>query len=1154
LDLNRLQKVILEEIGKGETFKRLRKAVLEGATGEKIRISGLGGSSLAAVITSLSSLTSRPICIVTSKRDRSEQLFDDLEFFSASRIFHFPAWEILPYEPEEPHMEIAARQLETFDVLAGMNRGEKYVSGGAPVIVTPIEALFQKIPSPDYYDKQCIRLSWGDAVDTEDLARRLVEAGFTRMPVVECRGEFSIRGGIVDIFPLTETSPVRLDLFGREIDSIRFFDAFTQRSEKVSETIEGMTIVPARLTELTGKSLEAGVSLVSFLSCLDKKTILLLDEPDAFESQSHHFEEILERQYFDASARGGDHTPPDYLYTDWSELANASAGFTVVTHSALPAPDAGERDLRFLAPNFQDVTPSLDYYTDLLQRKQREDFLINVVCDNEGQVQRFDELLREREISAVEFYPEKEESGGWRPRTVEGGTRDIVLSVGNLHEGFLYPEAGLLFVTDREIFGRYKRRHIYRKMYRGTPISAPSEIKRGDYVVHVDHGIGKFLGIRTQFIDGRNVDLVELIYADNAKLLVPVDKIRNIQKYSMVDNVAPPLDVLGSKRWMARKKKTSEKIEHMARELLQLYARREIAHKDSCSPDTVWQSEFESSFIYEETPDQLTAIHQVKHDLESGKPMDRLVCGDVGYGKTEVALRAAFKMVQEGRQVAVLAPTTILCQQHYNTFSERFAEYPFQVEMLSRFKTRGQQTKILQKVKNGEVHILVGTHRLLSKDVAFSKLGLVIVDEEQRFGVRHKERLKELRSSVDLLTLTATPIPRTLYMALSGLRDLSIINTPPPNRLPIKTRIIHWDDEMIREAILREINRGGQIFFVHNRILNIQQLAGRLVEILPDLRIAIAHGRLNEHELEKVMLDFIDRKYDLLLSTTIIENGLDIPNVNTIVINRADAFGLAQLYQLRGRVGRDVKRAYAYLITPSGQAITDAAVRRLSAIEEFTELGVGFNIAMRDLEIRGSGNLLGKEQHGCIVSIGFDLYCSLLEKTVSRLKGEPIAEERPVEIKWAVEGYLPADYIPMESQRVGFYKRLSEAGSRDETAEIRDELRDRYGNLPDPVENLLKIAELRILASTSGLKSVILTLDGFKLRSHENREILSLSDCIHQAKKSMRESFEVRVPDGDTLQIRFPSWGKQDQLSKAISLLDRCGSIKSGENLQVKEA
>ncbi len=1137
MNLNKLQNTLLDEIAATDRFGKLKGELF--STKANLSITGLLGSSLAYVLAALSRETSRPFCILTSRRERAGEIFGDLEFFGINSVFHFPAWEILPYETEEPHIEIAAKQLDTYHALTRIKRGEKFTSSNAPFIVAPIEAIFPKLLPLEYFERHCIRLSWGDEVDTERLAHRLTESGYERTTVVESRGEFSIRGGIIDIFPLTEPDPVRLDLFGREIESIRHFDCYTQRSNKAQDAIEEITIPPAHIAELIRKALNENLPLATFLECLDESTILILDEPDAFIQQHKRLEELVEREYARSIAQEEKPPLPDALYTNWEMLSDEAQRFQTISHTALPIEDSSAiHPIRFTTLSFEDITPSLDCYLDLMKNKQRENYVINVVCDNEGQVQRFDELLRERELSAVQFNPEKREVSDWQPRSVIEGARDIILSIGNLHEGFIFPDARILLITDREIFGRYKRRHIYRKIYKGMPIAAPSEIRRGDYVVHIEHGIGKFLGIRTQNIDGRNVDLLEILYAHNAKLLVPLDKIKYVQKYSIVENIQPPLDELGSKRWLARKKKTKEKIEKMAGELLDLYARRALARGHPYDADTVWQSEFESSFIYQETPDQLTAIQQVKRDLESEKPMDRLVCGDVAYGKTEVAIRAAFKVAQEGKQVAILAPTTILCQQHYKTFSERFAEYPFKVEMLSRFRTRSQQQKILQMLKNGEIHIIMGTHRLLSKDVEFLDLGLVVVDEEQRFGVRHKERLKDLRASVDFLTLTATPIPRTLYMALSGLRDLSIINTSPPDRLPIRTKIIHWDDEMIREAILRELNRGGQIFFVHNRIHSINQVAERLLQIVPDLNLAIAHGRLNERQLEKVMLDFIDRKYDLLLSTTIIENGLDIPNVNTMIINRADAFGLAQLYQLRGRVGRDVKRAYAYLITPTGEAITDAAVKRLAAIEEFTELGVGFNIAMRDLEIRGSGNLLGKEQHGCILSVGFDFYCSLLEKTVKRLKGEVVEEERPVEIKWSIASHIPADYIPVEAQRVGIYKRLSEATVLEKIADIREELRDRYGVLPGAVENLLKIAELRVMTSNLGLRKIILTSRGFKVATEgRGEETKKVSEMLHHARKTLKDRLRIDTEDNAVIHIQYPAWQSQPQLDKALEFL-----------------
>ena len=1134
---DKLTRYILKQISGTEGFGQIRQRIDSGKT--QIVVSGLAGSSLSALIAVLNIAIKRPVCLVTSKRERAADIFDDLEFFGMKDVFHLPAWEILPYEHEEPHADISARSLDTYEALFKSQDSKPSEKKEAPVIVIPLEAAFQKMLSLDFYNEKCIRLQWGGKVDTDKLALRLASSGYERTPMVRGRGEFSLRGGIIDVFPPTEPVPVRLDLFGDEIESIRTFDPFTQRSHDAKSSLEHILLPPARLNEMMMQSLGEEIPLVSIFDNLPGDAVLIFDEEPQFRTSSHDFEELVERQYFEAGARGEEHPPPDTLYLDWETIEENSRRFTRLSHGLLPpVEEPPDGFIRFHTSSFRDFHPSLDKFMDVIRRKQAEDYLVCIVCDNEGQVMRFDELLKENEISAVDYFPGKESASAWKPKTVPGGLTDVVLCVGGMHEGFLFPEAAVALITDREIFGRYRRRHVYRKVYKGKPVSAPSEINRGDYVVHVEHGIGKFIGIRTQIIDEKRVDLIELVYADKARLLVPTDKIHLLQKYSVVQDMEPSLDELGSKKWLTRKKKTQEKIEKMAEELLNIYARREMSHGYVYGADTVWQSEFEASFIYDETPDQITAIRQVKKDLTDEKPMDRLVCGDVGYGKTEVALRAAFKVIQEKKQVAVLAPTTILCQQHYKTFSERFADYPFSVEMLSRFRTRSQQKKIVQKVKNGEVNIVVGTHRLLSKDVKFFDLGIVIVDEEQRFGVRHKERLKELRANVDFLTLTATPIPRTFYMALSGLRDLSIINTPPPNRLPIKTQIIHWDDEMIREAILRETNRGGQIYFVHNRIHNIEQVERRILDIVPDLKIAVAHGRMNEHELEQVMTDFIDQKYDMLLSTTIIENGLDIPNVNTIIINRADAMGLAQLYQLRGRVGRDVKRAYAYMITPSGQAITEAAIRRLAAIEEFTELGSGFNIAMRDLEIRGSGNLLGKEQHGCIISIGFDLYCSLLEKTVKRLKGEPEESFKPVEIKWgSAESFLPHEYIPMEAQRVGVYKRLSEAHEIEVIDDIREELRDRYGESPKPVLNLLRINELRILASKLGITRIILTAYGFMAGIEKESEMEYMLHNLKTAEKEIPHPIHIKSHDTTTLHILFPKWKKRPQLKRAVNLL-----------------
>jgi transcription-repair coupling factor (superfamily II helicase) len=751
-------------------------------------------------------------------------------------------------------------------------------------------------------------------------------------------------------------------------------------------------------------------------------------------------------------------------------------------------------EIEFNVTSFESVKPELETYIDVIRGKQRSGTLILIACDNDGQVMRLVELLGEADLDTLPL--SSGEADRWRPTAAPGGVQPVTLMVGPLHHGFTWRSLDLMVITDREIFGRYRRRHVYRKFHRGAPIAAADEIRRADHVVHVDHGIGIFRGIRKQRVDGVWRDLIELEYAEENLLLVPVEKIRLVQRYSVSEGEKPKLDKLGSRRWLQRRRRTEKQIREMAEELLHLHAQRAAAEGQACGPDTAMHAEFEASFLYPETPDQLRAISDVKADLERPRPLDRLICGDVGYGKTEVAIRAAFKVVQEGRQVAFLCPTTILAHQHAQTLHERFAEYPVRIEMLSRFRTPREQRETIARLRRGEVDIVVGTHRLLSKDVGFLDLGLVIVDEEQRFGVSHKERLTTLRHSVDVITLTATPIPRTLHMAMSGLRDMSLIQTAPADRHPIRTRLIHWEEDQITEALLRELNRGGQVYFVHNRVHSIQEVASGLQRIVPSARIAVAHGQMSERELEDVFGEFVEGKHDVLVATTIIENGLDIPNVNTIVINRADAFGLAQLYQLRGRVGRDVKRAYAYLIVPEGQAITEEAVRRLSTLEEFSELGVGFQIALRDMEIRGTGNLLGVEQHGVMQAVGFELYCEMLEEEVMKLRGEPVAPWRDIEVKWPLSALLPAAYVPLESQRLSLYKRLSQARSPEDVEAVSAELTDRFGRPPPEAHTLLQVARLRVLGGALGLTQIAALGDTLRLSGAVWTEVIGRDEAL----------------------------------------------------------
>lgn len=1160
--MNSLQSLLLDQIAKAPGSRRLFDHLKKAKPGKPFALKGLRGSSLAAVLADVAMGAAAPedrppfILLVTGNYERSGELYDDACFFGLEHVYHYPRTQLLPYDEDEPLLEEQVKHLEFLRMLAELAGGAAG-AGQSHLGVTSIEALFSRVPTLQAFNDLTVRVEFGQPFDPENFADRAVDLGYERVPTVETRGEFSVRGGIVDVFPPDAENPIRIDLFGDEIESIRYFDVHTQRSLKSHGDLELITLLPAReKTLLTHATSGDCTQLPTLLDLLPAESLLVFDTVEVYTTLDERFQQLVQRQYREHGEGKEAVCKPEVLYATLEEVQKAASRFKQVHHGLLVEAEGAAQGVTFDTTSFETIKPSLEHYLTQMRRRMPDGYSTVIVCDNDGQAQRMDEMLRENEIGAFVFLPEKA-TGAPLPVN-EDNTRDVIITVGLLHAGFVMPDAGVYIVTDREIFGRYKRRHVYRKIYKGAPIADAREIHKGDYVVHLDHGIGRFEGIRTQNIDGKVTDFLELIYSGDDKLLVPVEKISYVQKFSGVDGNAPTLDKLGSKKWAQRRKKSQEDIEKLAKELLGLHAKRAMARGHAYGSDSHFQREFESSFLYQETPDQLRAIEDVKMDMAGNKPMDRLVCGDVGYGKTEVAIRAAFKGVMDKKQVALLCPTTILARQHYDNFRERFADYPIKVEMLSRFRTPKETKEVLKGLAEGTVDMVVGTHQLLSKSIQFKDLGLVIVDEEQRFGVAHKERLKELRSSVDFLTLTATPIPRTLYMALSGLRDMSIINTPPADRHPIKTKIINWDREQIEEAVLRELNRGGQVFFVHNRVQNIHQIADKIREIIPHARIQVAHGQMNEHDLEQIILDFIDQKYDILVSTTIIESGIDIPNVNTIIINRADAFGLAQLYQLRGRVGRETRRAYAYLIVPSGQAITESAVARLQAIEEFTELGVGFNIAMRDMEIRGTGNLLGKEQHGSMNAIGYELYCKMLEEAVEEMHGRVQEEEsREVEIQWKASAYLPPEYVPVEGQRVMLYKRVAEARTPEELDEIAAEVKDRYGDvqrlkpgttdefeeaMPEPVENLFLIARMRMLGRRLDLRKIVGLKSGFKFVK-EN----ALAELGRRAQKLVSASGpEIYADDPDALEFGYKDWSRRRGVVEAMKMLE--GLQKKGKS------
>jgi transcription-repair coupling factor (superfamily II helicase) len=1058
-----------------------------GSTHGSLVVTESRGGATPGLISILARQAGEPVLVVTNSTERAESLTDGLRFFNCTPLI-FPAYDTLPFETQEPVLHILSARNQVIARLISSGNTQS-----PPLIVAPVVSLFYRVPPADVLEKQVLNIHWGEPLDPDQTAARLVDMGFRRESLAESPGEFSVRGSIIDIYPPNSEEPWRLDLFGDEIEQIRKYDPVTQRSYPRDSEIENIEIHSNHCHAPAIRHLQEGGVLVPIFDLLPENTRVIIDGPSRIEQRLIHFHEVATRHWQEIQSHNDQEQPcpfitgnlmpnqwvlnekqirtalDDHKQVSIADLLPDMGVDPVAEHRESGREDPGHDPVFPISTqSFEAMPAKFEEYLELFASRLKRGHWIIIVCDNNGQAMRLDELLRENKIPATPIEPEILPEGiqPVLPQHAGDPCPQVLLTIGELHEGFHSPDAGIFIITDREMFGRYKRRHIYRKAYKGKRIADPTEIKREDFVVHIEHGIGRFMGIRRLDVDERQTEFLEIIYQHDDKLLVPVEKVHMVQKYASVEGKAPALDRLGSKTWTHRRKKSMEAVRKLAGEMLETYARREAAEGFAFGPDTVWQKEFEASFVYQETPDQQESIERVKEDMLKPRPMDRLVCGDVGYGKTEVAIRAAFKALVEHKQVAVLAPTTLLVQQHYNTFTERFADFPFRTAMLSRFRTARQQKEIIGKLKDGEVDIVIGTHRILSRDVRFKDLGLLIVDEEQRFGVAQKEKIKNLRADIDILTLTATPIPRTLYMALSGLRDLSVIHTPPANRHPIRTRTIRWDRDLIEEAILRELNRGGQVFFVHNRIETIEEVTRTVKEIAPNARVIFAHGQMEESQLEQIMIDFIDGNYDILVSTTIIENGIDIPNVNTIIINRADTFGLAQLYQLRGRVGRDVRQAYAYLILPPGQAITSQAIKRLETLEEFTELGVGFSIAMRDLEIRGTGNILGREQHGAITDIGYELYCRMLEEAVQELKGLLVRDALwPVELKWPSEQFLPEEYIPVESQRIRFYKQIAGACSRHDLEMVMDELVDRYGSLPEPAASLVNAARVRIAAS-----------------------------------------------------------------------------------------
>ena len=1088
--------MVIRTVTGDQVFQELVSRLRE--SGGVCAAEGLWGSSAPIIPALLAKQLNRPHLFVTAHLEQADEARDDMEIVGAA-VEIFPAFETLPGEGSASG-EITGERLRMCNLLSAGVRPDL-------TIITPIQALMQAVPKPDVLAAKSRSLRAGAEHSMEELLAWLVEQGFSRLEWVEEPGDCAVRGGIVDIFAHDYDQPLRIDFFGDTVESIRLFDLSSQRSQLSLESV--------RISGMIDHQKLPAAEITNFLTYLPDDAIVWWHEPAEIQELGQTFWERLN------NPRGMFPVQNVFKLGDFrTQVYGARLGGMAV--------GAGD-GFRFEARSLQrfEVQPAAAV-AELLELAGEKS--ITVFCENEAEEHRFREVIAD---SGHEF-PES-----------------ISLSRGFLHTGFEWASAGRVFVGHHELFHRYRQHRKIRKAYASRPLETWLDVKVGDCVVHAAHGIAVFKGMAPirKGDSGKYEEFLTLEFSGGAIVHVPVSQIDLVQKYIGSGGLKPTLSKLGGTRWRRTKERVEQAVEDMAGALLKTQALRESLPGVAYPADTAWQREFEESFIYSETEDQLKVADEIKADLSRARPMDRLICGDVGYGKTELAMRAAFKVVEFGKQVAVLVPTTVLAEQHYQTFRERLADYPFFIDRLSRFRSPKEQKQVVQAAKKGQIDILIGTHRLLSKDIGFADLGLLIVDEEQRFGVEHKERLKRMRESVDVLTLTATPIPRTLHMSMLGIRDISALATPPVDRRSIVTQVRHYDPELIRSGIIREMNRDGQVFFVHNLVYDIESVAAEIKQIVPEARILVGHGQMKSEELEDVMMRFIRHEVDVLVCTTIIESGIDIPSANTIFIDQADRFGLADLHQLRGRVGRYRHRAYCYLLMPRARTVSAVAAKRLAAIEEYSELGAGFKIAMRDLEIRGAGNILGSEQSGHIAAVGYEMYCKLLDSTVRRMKGERDRTIKPVHLELDTVAYVPKNYIRADNARMEIYRRLASCTTLEECRQLESDLRDAFGPYPAQVQVLIDLSELRILAQPLTIRSIIA----------RKPDVVVEVDDLSKAKAAFRPQEglpgTVRIPDARTLHWRVPESYFEPKTLLAVlrkRLSTRSKSARRGEPSAVR--
>ncbi|MBF8983634.1 transcription-repair coupling factor [Lutibacter sp. B2] len=1135
-----------------------------------IVVHGLIDSQIAHIISSLGSSNRKQCLVITYNHQQAKKIYEDLCFFSKENVYLFPNKELLFYNYDaysRQNMEERVR------VLTEVNQKNN------TIVVASIDSLLYRLMAKDTFFQRSFSLKYGQVIQREEIINGLISLRYERCDMVEAKGQFSSRGGIIDFYPIHEKSPYRIELFDDEIDSIRQFDSRTQLSlekkdevilypvkevlqndaskiegiekiekdklklsrtligkanerlqDKINNTIEQLqnNMIPQGFENYLNYFYEDTASLIDYM---DEKAFVFVDEPSRVMEKADHIQHEIEES-FKMLLEKGEVLPGQIdLICHYDEFVATMKKKQVFVLSNLPKNNPffeSKNIVNFSSRTAPTFHGKIDLFTKEIKNLKYKGYKSVILSSTKERAIRLEEALREDGIECS-YLKELD-------RDIKPG--QIVIIDGQLRKGFEYHANKFLVITEDEIFGSAKKKRTTKRRDDARPIKSFIDLKVGDYVVHENHGIGKYVGIEQLNVQGAKKDYLKLKYSGEDLLYVPIEQMDLIQKYIGPD-IKAKLSKLGGIEWKKAKAKVKGAIVDMAEELLKLSAIRQNSKGYAFSEDTLWQRQFEDMFPYEETPDQLRSIKELKEDMEKDIPMDRLLCGDVGYGKTEVAIRGIFKCIMEGKQASILVPTTILAQQHYNTMVERFKEFPVTIEMLSRFRTAKQQKKIIEEVELGNIDIIIGTHRILSKDIKFKDLGLLIIDEEQRFGVKHKESLKQLRKNVDILTLTATPIPRTLHMSLIGLRDMSTIEEPPEERYPVQTYVVEYHEEMIKEAIIREMDRGGQVYFVFNRVQGIDKMAIRISELVPDARIAVAHGQMSERQLENIMLDFMNDEYDILICTTIIETGLDISSANTMIIYDADHMGLSQLYQLRGRVGRSNQLAYAYLTYEKDKVLTEVAEKRLQAIKEFTEFGSGFKIAMRDLEIRGAGNLLGGEQHGQMATIGYDLYCKLLEETVREMKGEEIEENIETSIEININAFIPEKYIPNENHKLEIYKKIAGIRSQQDADEIEEEIEDRFGNIPEPVRNLIHISFIKSVAQRIGISNISETKTHVKLQ-FENASYMKPM-MITEAVKFYGNRIEIN--GGTPPYIKLSYYNEQRKYKDLKQLLEKISSL-----------